>query len=241
MYRICVCDDDPIFLSHFKDMTDKFFSDRISVQISTFSAPEELMNSDTVYDLYFLDIYMPGITGFEIARKLREGNLHVAIIFISSLTEPVFESFQYHPLRYIRKELLDQELPEALQTFHLLYEDKINSFSLTVNGIQKFILFSDLLYCETKGHYILFHCKDNEYQIRGKLSDYFSDQKHYFLAQPSKSFLVNMTHISFFSNQRIVMEDGTILSVTRNYKESFAAAFMKYQRIYHYDNTLQSL
>lgn len=45
---------------------------------------------------------MPGISGLEIAKKLREENSDIILIFVSAHEQYVFESIEYSPFRYIR-------------------------------------------------------------------------------------------------------------------------------------------
>ena len=58
----------------------------------------------------FLDIDMPGISGLEIAKKLREENSDIILIFVSAHEQYVFESIEYSPFRYIRKSRIEKEL-----------------------------------------------------------------------------------------------------------------------------------
>lgn len=43
---------------------------------------------------------MPGISGLEIAKKLREENSDIILIFVSAHEQYVFESIEYSPFRY---------------------------------------------------------------------------------------------------------------------------------------------
>ena len=43
---------------------------------------------------------MPGISGLEIAKKLREENSDIILIFVSAREQYVFESIEYSPFRY---------------------------------------------------------------------------------------------------------------------------------------------
>lgn len=238
MYRICICEDEPVILNRIRKKVEKYFADRNDVTFITYTDSEQLWSEQPEAQLYLFDVMMPGITGLELAGKLRFIGSNASIIFISSFNEPVFDSFQYQPLRYIRKEYLDDELPSALQAFMELQADANHSFPLITNGIEVLIPNSSFLYCESKGHYITFHCKNREYEVRGKLSDYKRIIKNNSIVQPNKSFLVNMRYISLFSCGKIIMENGFVIPVTRTFLEEFKTVFMKYQRNYHYDNTI---
>ena len=65
---------------------------------------------------------MPDITGLDVAKTIRQTNSNIILIFISSHEQYVFKSIEYRPFRYIRKEYLKEELPNALKAAYKLIE-----------------------------------------------------------------------------------------------------------------------
>ena len=238
MYQICICDDEALFLDRIQKETRDYFSDRDDIEIITYDSSKLFREDKPEAQLYLLDVMMPGMTGLQLAGELRNSGSKAAIVFISSMSDPVFDSFQYQPLRYVRKEYLHQELHKALQAFMDLQTDAGHSFPLMINGSDILIPVSAFLYAESNGHYITFHCKEREYEVRGRLSDYSDSFGKLHVVQPCKSFLVNMRYISLFTNGEILLENGLSIPVSRAYKDAFKSAFMKYQRNYHYDSTI---
>ena len=181
---------------------------------------------------------MPEISGMEIAQKIRDLDQKCSIIFISSLYEPVFDSFRYTPLRYIRKEYLEEELPAALSAFGEIQQRSCRTIPVMQNGLEISISLSSLRYCESDAHYVIFHCIQKEYRIRGKLSDYYAELLPHGFARPNKSFIVNLFYISVLTNQNILLDNGTLISVSRAFKETFKTSFLQYQRNFHNDDTV---
>ena len=46
------------------------------------------------FDIIFLDIYMTGITGMEVARKIREQDTHCQLIFTTTTGEFAVDSYE---------------------------------------------------------------------------------------------------------------------------------------------------
>ena len=79
--RIAICDDEKIFRDQIKKYILEVSSDST---IEEFTCGDDLADSDSNYDIIFLDIEMPGISGIETAEKLRENGSDADIIFLTS-------------------------------------------------------------------------------------------------------------------------------------------------------------
>lgn len=69
------------------------------------------------FDLIFLDIDMPNISGMEAAEILRDGDDEFDIIFITNKDEFVYDAIKFAPFRFIRKPKFDLEIEETLNDF----------------------------------------------------------------------------------------------------------------------------
>ena len=65
-------------------------------------------------DLVFLDIQMPGMTGFEVIEQLQADNMPL-IIFVTAFDEYALDAFKVHAVDYVLKPIDDDRLHEAIQ------------------------------------------------------------------------------------------------------------------------------
>jgi DNA-binding LytR/AlgR family response regulator len=54
-------------------------------------------------DLVFLDVQMPGLTGFEVARRLVEADLAVHLVFVTAFDQYAIEAFSVNAVDYVLK------------------------------------------------------------------------------------------------------------------------------------------
>ena len=97
---IAICDDEQKSLQ----MIQKelyHIADKLKIEIETYAYKEGKKVLDLIYnekedfDVLFLDIDMPDVSGLEVAKKLRQKHLDIILIFISAYEQYVFESIEY--------------------------------------------------------------------------------------------------------------------------------------------------
>ncbi|MCA1584407.1 MAG: LytTR family DNA-binding domain-containing protein [Acidobacteria bacterium] len=66
-------------------------------------------------DVAFLDVQMPGLTGFEVARRLLEGGRDLAIVFVTAFDQRAVEAFELNAVDYLLKPVEAARLEQALQ------------------------------------------------------------------------------------------------------------------------------
>lgn len=120
MIRIAVCDDEVIFVRCLRDMVEALFEKQgMEFQCFVYTSAPELIRAHRKeeFQLLFLDIDMPEMSGMELVAEIRAMNSAAALIFVSSHSDFVFESFQFQPFRFLRKEWLAEELPDAVKAY----------------------------------------------------------------------------------------------------------------------------
>lgn len=237
MYQIAICDDEPMFAAHLKDMIINFFNnENTPVSITVFTDSQLLLSSIQYYDLFLIDIRMPGIDGLELADIIRNSDKNnstkSSIIFVSSLSDAVFKSFRYTPLRFIRKEMLEEELPEALISFHRLYQEKIPEYliEVTEKGSSKYISINHILYIEIQRHYLHIVCTDKTYRLRSSLSAYEQSLKDHGFVRIHQGCIVNLRFIQTLGIDYIILTNNLRLNIARSCRSSVKDAYMEWER-----------
>jgi two-component system LytT family response regulator/two-component system response regulator LytT len=70
--------------------------------------------TDSEPDLVLLDVQMPGLTGFEVARRLLDGNLDAHIVFVTAFDQYALEAFEVNAVDYLLKPVEPRRLEQAI-------------------------------------------------------------------------------------------------------------------------------
>lgn len=115
MIQIAICDDEPFMLDDLFDRLNKYAGQRgLAFHISRFCSGQSVLESNTVFDVLFLDIRMQPTDGMEVARRLRAANFTGLLIFTTVLKENVFDSFEVGAFDYLIKPLEDKRFEHTM-------------------------------------------------------------------------------------------------------------------------------
>ena len=152
MLKIAICDDEKKFCDSAERMLNQYMEDKaVPYQADVFNVPSELVDmteKGTIYDVYLLDIYMPGVTGMSIATELRNRDIKRPIIFLTSSTDHALEAFGVYATNYLLKPYTKDSfyvgMDKAMQS---IASHKNDSVILKVDNNFRSILVSTLIYC----------------------------------------------------------------------------------------------
>lgn len=220
--KIAVCDDDSIFLAHLVKQISLLFKSEdngctLDYHIDSFQNGGDLLENwdNEVYDILFLDIEMPGATGIQIADKIRMRNPYVKILFITNRDDLVFHSIQYRPFRFIRKNYLDKELPEAIKALKekIQYENKY--LTVSFNGSKTNIKIINIHYIESCKHDIYIYTLHDTLRIKGNLTKLENQLEPYGFIRTHSGYVVNSRYIFSIDKTQVVLNDGIEIPLSR--------------------------
>ena len=170
------------------------------------SGEEFFAKKNNGYDLIFLDIMLSGMDGIKIAKKIRESDKNVIIVFITAVSNLAVEGYTVGALDYVIKPVDMESLSFTMERAIKIIEQK-TKIKIGVNsasGIQ--ILSSDeITYVEVFGHNIVYHLgKENR-----SVSEWAPLSKPEKLLSPhgffrcSKYYLVNLKYIEDITDTEV--------------------------------------
>ncbi len=180
-------------------------------------------------DFVFLDCDMPMINGMEVAKRLREQDGRVVIIFVTNLVQYAVEGYEVGAFDYILKPLsypvFSRKFRRALQK----YESGKDAFISLRSGrsIVKVVV-SDVYYIDANGHNITFHTSGGDILSRSSLSELEASLAEYGIVRCASCFMVNLLYVKQVMADKVSLTDGSELSLTRSYKKEFMQKFAAY-------------
>ncbi len=230
MLRIAICDDDEKSLADTKKMLLSWsVSTSSQTQVDCFDNGDSLLSEleNARYDMIFLDIIMPLMSGMDVAKELRDRDKTVKIIFLTSSPEFALQSYSVKATDYCLKPLVIERLKEIMDDYIVFHRHEPESLTLkTTNGYQKIYL-HDIEYIEAQNKRVLFFLKsDKNVEVTQPLYSFeigLSHNKGFFKCH--RSYLVYLLNVDHFSNTEIKTKSGRRIPIARGYGKAFQDAY----------------
>jgi DNA-binding LytR/AlgR family response regulator len=223
MLRIAICDDEFYFINEFSKLVkDRFENIEI---VDKFTNPKELLNSNILYDVIFLDIDMPEIDGIEVAKAYDKKD--TLIVFVTNKEALVFDAYNStNSFGFIRK---NKMATDAQSVFNRLKTELLNQRTLSVkNGsvITK-VNFSDIIYIEKVVNKVLIHTKEQTYSTRGTIAEVEQILKSSCFVRCHIGFIVNLDYISLITSKDIKLMNSESIPLSRKNIKRVKEEFIK--------------
>lgn len=209
--KILICEDEAKILTELtqlcKNTLHKF--DQLHYQIEVYNTGEHLIKSylkGNRADLLFLDIQLGTISGIEVARKIRQLDKSIKIVFATNFKNYQHEAFSVHAFGYIEKPFDQNDIESIItEVFQYSYYKEENLLHLhNING-DFLINKNDVLYIENQNRKLILVCFSGSYPISGKISKLAKDLVNDGFCRPHVSFLVNLDYVRRIKNYIVYM------------------------------------
>ena len=232
--RIAIVDDITSIHQELTDiLTDFFREHNCSFEIDAYNSGEEFLSSfhAHVYDLIFLDIYMDGMEGTEVAWNIREKDSKVLLIFLTSSMEHMGKAFSAHAFDYISKPIRREEIYLAMSDVMRIRPQSEPYLLFTYENTEHKILFSDLACLYANGHYTRIILTDGTifrpYTSFSTLSGHLHADPRFLMV--SRGVLCNMDEITTLTANGCVLSCDMTVPVTKRNARQLAQQWHDYE------------
>lgn len=197
--RIAICDDEEFFRNQIKKCISEAGMD--------FTADEyicgtDLVNSGSEYDIIFLDIDMPGISGIETAEKLRELGAESEIIFLTSHIEYVYEAFKVRAFRFLQKPVDPEKFSEAYR--NAVENCRKEKIIIEYKGSVREMYVDNIVYIESSGEGTYVYDNKNTYcESPSSLKEWTEKLNGKSFYRIHKTYLISMRYVSSFEKNTV--------------------------------------
>lgn len=240
MLRIATVDDNPADLKEIRMCLSHYFQKRagqtpIDYTISAYtSGPSFLENFEKGdYDLILLDIYMPRMTGMQVAEEIRAIDEDAWIIFLTTSRDHALESYNVFASGYVLKPLLENAPQLETLLTRLLPEDALAAKTLTVKlagGEYLSVPYSHILYMDCQGSRgAILHLEDrtlasqNSYQ---ELADILLTDERFL--ETYHRLILNMNAVTAMKEDTFLLKGDLTLPISRRKKKAVKQQYMQF-------------
>ena len=231
MIKIAVCEDEKETQLLIEDYLENILKDiSIEYEIQKYISGEELLESNLKdIDILLLDIKMEKLNGMDTARKIREVDNEMEIIFVTSLIDYVQEGYEVRAYRYLLKPIELEELKKHVLTCikdieinkesHIKIKNKYNTYKIYLNEIK---------YIEVKKKDMLIHTINKNFDIKYSLGKIEKELNPYKFIRCHKSFIVNLRYVENIKPNAAILESGEEVPISRYRYKEVKEKFLKF-------------
>jgi DNA-binding LytR/AlgR family response regulator len=235
LLNIAICDDESTTRSQIEHHIRKVFPENQSskvIQLAGYSSGAELcavLDAGGYFDLIFMDIEMEDLDGITTGQLLREKYRHDSslLIYISSHTKYHGRLFDVQPFQFIQKPIDQNEFDRKLKLAVRKIESG-NEVIIVKQGRDYFnIKKRDIISLESRKHNMILSVSGAEtIEYRGVFKAEAKKLDNTFFVSPHAAFIVNINHVASFHGNHMIMDNGSVVPVSRQKSNDVKYAFM---------------
>ncbi|NJN35598.1 MAG: response regulator transcription factor [Saprospiraceae bacterium] len=188
-------------------------------------------------DLIFLDIQMPGMTGFEILGHLEE---IPQIIFSTAYDKYALQAFEVHAVDYLLKPYTRERFKQSIQRVRtdsqpnpvqplaesLMLKTETYPERVLVNVGQKLInvAVSSIIWIEADGDYSKLITQNSKYLSNYGISTLENKLNPNQFIRVHRSSIIHLTYLKevqkYISSYDVIMQNGDVVRVSRGYMDN---------------------
>ena len=248
--KIAVCDDEEEIR---EDIGQKIRHFLPEAEVCLYESAEQLLkeNSGTavrdgrgttadVPDILFLDIKMNGMSGMELAGKLRSRDQDITIVFLTALEEYVYRAFDVGAFHYLLKPVDTVKFYEVLEKAVALRErvretarmrGECAGECLTIKSRARTekVYLSEIVYLEVLNRKVTLHKMQGQIEFYGRLKDLERRLSEDFV-RCHRAYVVNLRYVRRYDGAGITLENGDNVWIAKTKYAEFVRRYMEYIR-----------
>ena len=154
-------------------------------------------------DAAFLDIHMPGLSGFDLARALQRFEHRPALVFVTADEEGALEAFDLAAVDYllkpVRAERLQRSVGRIVEALRPPAPDASPAgemIAVPLGGTTRMIRRDEVRYVQAQGDYARLRTEGGTHLVRVPISDLEKQWAEAGFVRVHRSYLVALAHVS---------------------------------------------
>lgn len=231
--HIAICDDDPAALQYLQGVVSAWArQEENHARVSCYGSAEAFLFAwagDKSFDILLLDIQMGGMDGVALAKRLREADSRVQIVFITGYPDFIAEGYEVAALHYLMKPVREDKLREVLGRAAGSLGKAGKTLLLNTPGGMERLELDSTLYAEAFAHAVAVHTNKGTIEARLPIGELERLAGGGFF-RCHRSYLVNLAAVSRLTKTDAILDDGTPVPVARKQYGALNRAFIRYHR-----------
>lgn len=229
--KIAICDDEKSEQQLLCKYVEEWASGKGQrAELSCFDSAEGFLFSwedEKDYKVLILDIEMGSMNGMELAKKIRETDHDIPILFVTGYEQYMQFGYDVTALHYLMKpvnkekffSVLDKLPTEQKEAEKFLFQMDEGNVSLPLG---------DIWYVEADGHRCTLHTQNTVLSLKENISSVEKRLTGYeAIIKCHRSYLVNLQHVSVVLKEELVLDNREKVPLSRNLRKAVNDAFIR--------------
>lgn len=230
-YKIAICDDSDADRQYVLNMVDRWAASAGHVvHTDTFTSAENFLfhyAEVNDYDILLLDIEMGAMDGVTMAKRVRQDNEAIQIVFITGFADYISEGYEVSALHYLMKPVMRDKLFAVLNRAVAAVKKTDKALLLPVGGEMIRLPVGRVQYVEAFSHTVAIVTDTETIQVKMPISEMENLLGNGFV-RCHRSYLVGLKHISRLSRTEVILDNGNTLPLSRSTAPLVHKAFISY-------------
>ena len=230
-YRVAIVDDSTTDAEFVQDILNSWANQRqTDIQAEVFPSSESFLfryAEDKDWDILLLDIEMGNMDGVTLAKKIRQDNESVQMVFVTGFADYISEGYEVAALHYLMKPVKQDKLFAVLDRAIAVMQKTERVILLPVGGEMLRLPISQVQYVEAFSHTVAIITGTDTIQVKMPISEVEKLLGEGFI-RCHRSYLVGLKHIARLSKTEVILDSGKALPLSRGAAATVHKAFISY-------------
>lgn len=236
IFDVAICDDEKEDMDIIAGFLSDFqMNNNIDFNISTFDKGKNLLDNyleHGKFQILFLDVEMPGVSGLEIARYIRKiPDRDVKIVFVSNYPEYMRDSFDVQAFQYLPKPLTYYNFAKVMKNIITDFNESHAVQCIIKSDLSEEVIYSNkIIYVHTIDAYakrLSITLEDHTVETTGRLTDWEKALRWQNFVIPYRGYLINSAQIHYIMENKLIMNDGSEIPMSRRKEKDIRNMFAK--------------
>lgn len=227
--NIAICDDETEYANDIRVHLNQYSSEHgLTFDIYDFNSREEILASNTVFDIAFLDIEMDGINGIEVGRELQKANPDLVLIYVTAYNHYLDDALDLGITRFFDKPIDSQRFYEGMdKAISKIDNTELRFYLKDSNKGVVTVRSKDIIFVEIIGRKTKIHTKSHEYLSKDGIKVWKARLNKSYFEIPHNSYIINTNFITYYCKDYIMLDYKYNIPIAFSKRSEFKRKFMK--------------
>ena len=229
-YRVAIVDDSTTDAEFVQGILNGWAEQRhTDIRAEVFPSAEAFLfryAEDKDWDILLLDIEMGAMDGVTMAKRVRQDNEAVQIVFITGYSDYIAEGYEVAALHYLMKPVNQEKLMTVLDRAMEKRKQEERCLNLEAYGEMVRIPFYEIRYLDVHQNYVTVHARA-DYTVKRTLGDFEKELDDRF-CRVGRGMILNLKYIQRVTKSEVRLSDGTVLPLPRGAYEPLNRAIIQH-------------